>query len=159
MSFDVDVSEFRNAAAVLDGSSIGDLAGDVLAPALHDVSRAVQANVRAAARPHRRTGRLEAAVTVQPSGGGIRTTVEVTAGDVANLIVGGTRPHDIAPIGAHALRLAGARQGFAARVHHPGTAPDPFVADGIRRSEGDTEQALDHAGATLVDDLAAKLGG
>jgi len=42
----------------------------------------------------------------------------------------GTRPHEILPVHARALRFEVAgRVVFAARVHHPGTRPQPFVRE------------------------------
>lgn len=49
----------------------------------------------------------------------------------------GTRPHEIRPVHARALRFEAAGEVvFAARVQHPGTRPQPFIretADQISR--------------------------
>lgn len=156
--FAIDSSELTAAAAELDPSAVADVEGEAIDPALRDLGRIVQANIRAAARRHRRTGRLDAGIRVEATGSALRTLVEVSAGPPANLIVGGTRPHDIRPLASRALPIGG-REPFVAIVHHPGTAPDPFVAEGIRRSDDDVARELDHAGEVIVTRLADDLGG
>lgn len=156
MSVQIDASELTAAAAILDAGSVGAAIDHAMDPAIAELGRDIQRNVRDAGRSHRRTGRMEAAVTVGSAGPG--GGIEITAGPPANLIVGGTRAHEIRAHG-HALRLDGASIPFAGVVHHPGTRADPFVARGIDRSGPDIADALDTAGAEIVHTLAAALGG
>ena len=157
--FTLDTSELTAAVAVLDAAAFDALADQVAAPAMVDLGRAIQGNIRQAAEPHRRTGAMAAAVVAQAHPAGIRTLVDVTAGPPANLVVGGTRPHEIRPLHRHALQLGEGAASFASRVRHPGTRPDPFVARGIAASEPDVTKTLDRAGAELVGRMAHELGG
>jgi len=81
---------------------------------------------------HVRTGTLRRAVRAYPP----LTDVYPIRGDVAvdrtapygAMQEFGTKPHDIVPIRAKALRfMAGENVVFAKRVHHPGTKPRPFM--------------------------------
>ena len=157
--FTVDVSELAAAAAQLDAAEFHDLAGDIIGPQLDELGDVIAANVRTAARRHRRTGAMEGTIRARRSGSGFGELVDVTAGGPANMIIGGTRPHEIRPLAGRALPLAGKPGSFASLVHHPGTRPDPFVARGVQASAGDVAATLDRAGAQLVDRLAADLGG
>jgi hypothetical protein len=59
----------------------------------------------------------------------------------------GTRPHVIAPRYAKALRFeVWGEEVFAANVHHPGTAPDPFFEHGVAKTE---EVLMDEARALV----------
>ena len=58
-------------------------------------------------------------------------TVSFTA-PYAVFVHEGTRPHVIRPRYARALRFEmDGRTVFAAKVHHPGTAPNPFLANAV----------------------------
>jgi len=49
----------------------------------------------------------------------------------------GTRPHTVRPRRARVLRfVAGGEVVFAARVHHPGTRPRPFLREALREVAG-----------------------
>ncbi|WP_280188863.1 MULTISPECIES: hypothetical protein [Nocardia] len=51
----------------------------------------------------------------------------------------GTRPHEIRPLNAKALRFeAGGRVVFARRVWHPGYAGNPFLRDAVNEELGRT---------------------
>ena len=74
-----------------------------------------------------RTGRLRASIIkqVQP----LEASVVPTA-PYWPYVEFGTRPHEILPVRARALRFqVGGGIVFAARVWHPGTKPHPFVAE------------------------------
>jgi hypothetical protein len=107
---------------------------------LDEIGTIVQTNVRAKARRHRQTGRLERYVKLKATGKGAKRVVRVhAAGRVAHLITGGTRPHLIPKLNGPDRILAfvsgaGLTQTFAAEVRHPGTRADPFVAAGIDAS-------------------------
>ena len=84
----------------------------------------------------RRTGRLfssiEARVEQQPGviEGRVFTNVEY-----APPVEFGAVAHEIAPVTAQALRFEiGGRTVFAARVHHPGNKPRPFMRPALERS-------------------------
>ena len=77
----------------------------------------------------------------------------------------GTRPHEITPNAAKALRFAvggnrrlsgaprsGAPVVFAKRVHHPGTKPYPFMLPGAKRAVANA--GLRNAVVKLWDDAA-----
>ena len=74
-----------------------------------------------------RTGRLKQSIRkiVKPSRAVIGPTVPY-----AIYVEYGTRPHEILPVRAKALRFeVDGKVVFAARVHHPGTKPQPFVRE------------------------------
>lgn len=156
-AFSIDTSDLRAAVAGLEDAEA--IEAKVVDAALDELGTDILANVRAAGRRHRRTGRMDAAMHVESANRGLQSVVTVVTGPPANLIVGGTREHDIRPLHGGALSMMGARQPFASIVHHPGTRPDPFVAEGIRRSAPDVQKTLDRAGATIVDRLAGAMGG
>lgn len=62
----------------------------------------------------------------------------------ARFVEYGTRPHDIVPTGGRrALRwVQGGRTRFAARVHHPGNRPLPFMAPAAIEGRRAIERAL-----------------
>jgi hypothetical protein len=81
---------------------------------------------------HVRTGTLRRAVRAYPpisSAYPIRGDVAVDrSAPYGAMLEEGTRPHDIVPIRAEALRfMLGGNVVFAKRVHHPGTKPMPFM--------------------------------
>jgi hypothetical protein len=77
---------------------------------------------------------------------------QVVAGGVARFLENGTRPHDIVARagGVLAFRVNGAMV-FTRRVHHPGTAPRPFMQ--VARDVA--QDVADHASA-LYTDLAIR---
>lgn len=69
----------------------------------------------------------------EKTGGGYRVTAEVDT-DYALYVSEGTRPHVIKPRTARVLRFPTATGVvFAAQVRHPGTAPNPWWRDQLRR--------------------------
>lgn len=159
MSGDVDARDFDRAARALE--HFDRRAGTVVAPALEASGVAVQQAVRARARRHRKTGKLERFVSLRTTGSGLATEVRVHAGGrVAPIIAGGSRPHDITPVRSRALAMGprgGSVIGFAAAVHHPGTSADPFVTAGIAASRHEISQNVKAAGDRLVRELATDM--
>ncbi len=94
-------------------------------------------------RAPRKTGNLSRSIHVLNA---TQTSVQVEAGaGYAAYVEFGTRPHDITPNAAKALRFAtgsgrrltgspraGADVVFATRVHHPGTRPEPYLVPGAK---------------------------
>jgi hypothetical protein len=156
------VNDFDRAADALEPAAFRRTAGKAVEPAIRKAATAVQQAVRAAARPHRRTGKLERFVSVTGGGTGLETELRVHAGGrVAHLITGGTVPHDISAVRSRALPIAGVggAVGFAATVHHPGSRADPFVARGVAASEREVSQITDRATRELAHDLAESMTG
>lgn len=94
----------------------------------------------------RRTGDLGRSIhvaSVTPS-----EAVVIASASYAGFVEFGTRPHEITPRAKKALRFAASPGGarltgtprkgaaviFAKRVHHPGTAPHPFMLLGARKA-------------------------
>lgn len=82
------------------------------------------------------TGNMRDKTTVreQVSAGGVRV-VAVVDTDYAIYVSEGTRPHIIRPRPPRkALRFTvGGRVVYAAKVNHPGTRPNPWFRDSVRR--------------------------
>jgi hypothetical protein len=73
-------------------------------------------------------------------------TGEWWAGENAVRLNDGTEPHDIYPVDAQALRFEiGGAVVFAAVVHHPGTAPDPFLDKAYALTKATLEQGAENA--------------
>ncbi len=94
----------------------------------------------------RKTGNLSRSIHVASV---TETNVRVVASaNYAGIIEHGSRPHEITPKAAQALRFAASPSGrrlsgaprkgaavvFARRVHHPGTKPYPFLLPGAKRA-------------------------
>jgi hypothetical protein len=84
------------------------------------------------------TGRLRSSI-----GGRITTRLDAVHGEVSTnvkyalLVHNGTKPHEIRPKAAKALRFkVGSRIVYARRVHHPGTKARPFLTDALRQAAG-----------------------
>lgn len=154
---ELDTREVERAAAELAGGLVDEAIADAAARMIPDVADATHAAVRRAAARHRRTAKLDAAIALDVDGHGIATTAEIRAGDVAAIIIGGSKPHEIRSHG-HALRLVGGRvSGFASSVHHPGTSPDPFVARGADAAERERASIVDAGAARLAGSIADQL--
>jgi len=68
------------------------------------------------------------------------------AGENAVRLNDGTSPHDIYPFKASALRFeVGGDVVFAALVHHPGTAPDPFLDKAYELTKTTLERGVEGA--------------
>jgi len=162
MTFDVDARDFRHAADALELAA--DIAGSILGAALEDIGAEALDDMRRRAGRHKRTGRMIDQITERDTGADFGTIVRVHAGgSIVPIIVGGSRAHDIAPIRPRALtigsRVGGRVRSFAARVHHPGTRGDPFVAAVLDDSVDVAELELATAGDRIVAELAADIGG
>lgn len=88
-----------------------------------------------------RTGQLRQDIRVrQETSPGLHLIVYYATVPQAAWVIKGTRPHQILPRNAKALRwlgpggLGGAR--FAKRVNHPGTKPNPFPEKAIKPITG-----------------------
>lgn len=95
---------------------------------------------------HRKTGNLGRSIHVA-SATETSATVIASASYAADVEFG-TKPHEITPKAAQALRFAASPAGrrlsgapragaavvFAKRVHHPGTKPYPFLVPGAKRA-------------------------
>lgn len=162
MSFTVDARDFERAAAALEGHGFDRVAGRTVQGAIRKMINAVRRHVRAAAKPHRRTGRLSSNVRVYFTGQGMDFVGRVkAAGPVAHLIIGGVRPHQIRTRHVMALRGPGRAApviGFAQAVQHPGFRADPFFARGVSDASADMQQIIEQAADRMVDDLTYRLG-
>ena len=81
------------------------------------------------------TGRLRASGKIQYSGlFSFRPKATIIFDvDYAAAVNDGTRPHEIRPRNAQALRFRiGGRVVYARVVHHPGTRPNPFLDRALR---------------------------
>lgn len=158
----IDARDFAQAADALEPRALRRTEGKVIGPAIARTAETVQRHVRAAARRHRRTGKLERFVSVTGGGQGLDTELRVHAGGrVAHLIVGGTAPHEISAIRSRALPIAGpsGSVSFAGAVRHPGTRPDSFVARGVAAAEHDVRQITDKAARDVAHELAQRMTG
>ena len=159
----IDASAFDDAAQALERHGFERQAGRTTAWAIKRMGNAARRHVRAEARPHRRTGRLASQVRVVHRGTGLAATTRVTTGgSVAGLIIGGTAPHDIAPVRSRAIAMTGPGRagpliGFAAIVHHPGTRPDPYFARGVRAAGPEMREITDQAADTMARELAYRM--
>lgn len=155
----IDADEFRAAGDRMQGVDVDrqlDELGD-------DAALVVQREVRAQARRHRRSGRLDRNIRVRQLDAGESPTWSVRAGGmVAPIIVGGSRPHIIEPVRSRALALGGPGGGvvgFAGVVHHPGQRADPFVTRGLAAAEGDVGRLADQTVEAIAAELAETLEG
>lgn len=81
------------------------------------------------------TGRLRASIRIESKRTLTLRTIYTIGSDVfyAPYVNDGTRPHQIRPKRAKALRFkVGGRTVFAAVVNHPGTKPNPFLDRALR---------------------------
>lgn len=95
------------------------------------------------------TRRLRQAVTVKVNTGrdAIRVGYDRTTAPHADFVLEGTRPHEIVPVNAQALRFeVGGEVVFATRVQHPGTQAQPIIEESIDAVIGDIETMLENLG-------------
>ena len=149
----MDTSELDRLAAGLDDWQ-ADAAADVAGPTLEAMADAAAGSIRHQAARHRRTGAMERSIDVSSSGHGTDKRVRVTTGRVAKILVHGARRHDIGP-SSRALPIA--PYGFATRVHHPGSPPDPFVARGLHQAASALDSITTGAAADVADAVAQRI--
>jgi hypothetical protein len=116
--------------------SVGKLAADVK-PMLLEAVRD---------KAPRRTGQYADSLTATQQVEGRGVTIRIMGPNpLSTWITAGTRPHEIYPVNAKALRfeLAGGGIVFAKHVSHPGTQPNPYPMRGWEAARGDV---LDRAG-------------
>lgn len=153
----IDVTELRSAARAL--RDLDAAAAPALEKAERQAGAVVLDNVKAAARRHRKSGRLERGITVQVRGKGAATQVSVHAGGAsAHLVAGGVEPHRIRAMPGHALAFVrGGVTTFAAAVRHPGFAADPFFAEGVEASAAQIDRITAQAGDAIAGELATRI--
>jgi hypothetical protein len=112
-----------------------------------EVREAVQAGHAAARNDHRWQSRHGEDGTLGTIGHEVDgLSGEWWAGENAVRLNDGTSPHDIYPSNAQALRFeVGGDVVFAAVVHHPGTAPDPFLDKAYERTRETLERGVENA--------------
>jgi hypothetical protein len=115
------------------------------------IARAVTAGAEEARTHHRFKSRTGATVAGIQGYVTVATQAEVvgvleSTADTSVFLNDGTRPHEIVPRSAKALRFeTDGKVVFAARAQHPGTAPDPFFDHGVARAEEVFFEELDAA--------------
>ena len=96
MPITIDVSDFRRAAAAIEGTKFHNLGGTMVATVLREGGNAVRRHVRAELKPHRRSGKTASHVYAHRTGSGWVLVVRVGAGSrVGHVIEGGAKAHDI----------------------------------------------------------------
>jgi len=155
VSVTIRADSFRHAAAALeDSDAIPKAIGVFVDQVAPEALRAVKAR----ARRHRRTGELEAGITLEQTGSGAssRATVSIGGGH-GPVLVTGSVPHPIRARHGRPMPFAAAAGRFAWSVRHPGTQPDPILDLALEDLGGAADAALSVAGARLVDELADDL--
>jgi hypothetical protein len=115
------------------------------------VARAVSAGADEARTNHRFQNRTGATVAGIQGYVAAATQAEVVGvieslADTSVFLNEGTRPHELVPKNAKALRFETDGQVvFAARAQHPGTDADPFFDHGVERAEEVFFEELDAA--------------
>jgi hypothetical protein len=153
--FRIDVSPLEHAADALEDGARSTFA-HAAERTIPRMAEEVEAAVRVAAAPHRRTGKLASLIgTERERDAGIDSEATVrVAGRVAPIIVHGSRRHAIRARAGHALAFAGPPHGFASRVNHPGTRPDPFFARGVRAAEPSIDRIVTSSAEAIASELA-----
>lgn len=106
----------------------------------------------ARAEAPRRTGAFVAAHQAVITGRRIEIRVPAK---LYRIITGGTRPHAIVPRRGRVLAFTvGGQLVFARRVHHPGTAPNPYLVRAWQAWQPGYGQAMDG----VVAEFAAVIG-
>lgn len=96
------------------------------------------------------TGTLEGSISTDVDPDGLGGEVGPTV-DYGDDVEHGTQPHVIRPRDAGALRfVAGGGVVFAGEVHHPGTAPQPFMGPAFDRQAPGLDRALGNAGEDIL---------
>lgn len=111
----------------------------------------------------RRTGKLRSSTRFRIRGRAEDQTLEIlqtaktpTGEFYGRFVRVGTRPHTIRPVRAQALRFEiNGRIVFAKRVRHPGTRPNPYARETLRRAEPRIRQVVEEMGRSV----RAEIGG
>lgn len=155
--FTVDDDAFRRAARNLDAEWRRS-ASQYVSSAIRRSADVVQASVKAEARRHRKTGRMESNIQQRKSGQGMGIVVRVVAGgSIAPLIIRGVKPHR--EVGHMRFEGSTGLVTFSRTVEHPGFPGDPFFARGVRRARPGVKAILDRTTARMAASLAARIGG
>lgn len=159
----IDASAFENAAKALERKGFERAAGRTVAWALRRSANVVRRQVRAAAKPHRKRGRLSSNVRTSFAGTGLDFSAKVrSTGPVAHLIAGGVRPHAIEPgrvMAIHGAGKSGPIVGFATAVQHPGFRADPYFHRGVTAAGPEIKAIVDKSAETMRDELAFRMRG
>lgn len=98
-----------------------------------------------------RTGNLKSTLHVQNRPGWRRIGTDHQQADYDLFVEFGTRPHVIeAKAGGVLSFRAGGQRVFVKRVNHPGTRPQPFVANSLRRWQESVGAKMADAGVEAV---------
>jgi hypothetical protein len=166
--FTIDHHDFDQAARALEDANFKSLAGKAVSPAMRKSANLVRKNVRAALKPHNRTGKMRDRVKVRFAGFGLNTVAGVrTTGSGSNLVIGGVRPHHIPAGGGSGkvMPMWGGRKkeagitGFATASEHPGFRGDPFFHRGVMASQAGIQQLVQGAADEMVRLLADAMKG
>jgi len=164
--FSIDSHEFEDAARALEQAEFKELAGQTVGAVLNRSGNAVRRHVRAAARPHRKSGRMAGKIRIYRTGDGLDTEVRVHAGGrVAHLVERGFKAHGIVPRQARVLAIKGSRSrggghnvvALTVSVQHPGYAGDPFFERGVEDSRSDVQEQFTAGAATMARNLAFRI--
>lgn len=159
--FTIDHADFDKAANALVDANFKRLAASAINPALRSSANLVRKNVRAALKPHNRTGKMRDHVKVRVQGSGLAMTAGIrTTGAGSNLVIGGAKPHPI-PGGDKIMPIWGGRkkgagiEGFARSIGmHPGFRGDPFFKRGVVASMAGINQNVATAAEKMAELLA-----
>jgi len=155
----IDGSEFARAAEALGAAGFEEVASKFVKHALRQSANVLRNNVKAGARKHHRTGRLEGDIHTTWKGAGLAFQLRIAAtGPVAHLIIGGVRPHMIhSP--TRVMTIPGSPRTFAREVSVRGFRGDPFLHKGIVQSIPAIQAIVTDAGKTMASDLAKRMEG
>lgn len=155
----IDGADFEKAARALSAAGFEDVASDFVKHALRQSANVLRNNVKAGARKHHRTGRLEGDIHTTWKGAGLAFQLRIAAtGPVAHLIIGGVRPHTIVSR-TKVMTLPGSPRSYAREVRVGGFRGDPFLRKGLKQSIPAIQAIVTDAGKTMAADLAKRMEG
>lgn len=102
-----------------------------------------------------RSGKLESAIEQELNSNDLagRVSLDARIASYGPLVHQGTRPHDIYPKTRKSLRWPKANGSgfvFSRRVHHPGTAADPFLYNALERQKTVISQQFELAAQEIA---------
>ena len=117
-----------------------------------------------AAETPKRTGKLRRSTIFQIVGGAADQRLEIRQGARSTegafygfFVREGTRPHEIVPRRARALRfIIAGKVIFARRVHHPGTRPNPYHKRVLTGLSGQVQQIVNQMGSKVTAYLSGR---